>query len=738
MFRSAARRRAAAPVPHRATAGGARARRGLTAVLAVLAVLYPLSIAVGWAPSAAAVAVSEEQPFDANGQLGLDGGGYGHGRGLSQNGAQGAAQSGLSASSILDFYYPGTSGGQGLGQIRVKLDTAAVNGVVRVSGSVAGAVRAIDQGSNTTYASGADAYLQVRLVGGRQTLESWDGASAPKLLAYPVGSVRFEVTSGDLLLSWADGSRSPYRGVIYPVLENGSLIPVNVLPTEQYLWGVVPREVPPSWLPAALQAQSVAARTYATAYARRSPSPTGSWDICATTMCQIYGGKNGEYAATTSAVNATAGLVRTYNGVPVNAEFSASNGGFTASDGSTPYFVAKSDPYDGWSGNTNYRWSVTISSAVAARAYPGIGTPTSLRITARTGAGPWGGRVLSATIVGSSGTVSGSGDWLRSLYGLRSTLFGMQGPPQTAIMAKWSSLGGAAYLGNALGPEYVFYGAQAQDFERGSIYWVPQTGAWSVYLGINGHYRGTGGRGVWGMPLSDEHAVGAGRGSDFENGQILWSGGTGAFGVRFGMAAGWSARGGVSGLGFPTSDEGPVTGGSVQFFERGWLFWTPQRSTQAVVGAILGRYAAGGGWGTYGLPLTEEAPDAGTRVQQFADARVYWTAATGAHVVRGAIGDRFLRGGGAGTLGAPTTDEQSVAGTQEQLFTRARIYWSPARGALLVSGAVNGRYVAEGGATSLGPPTSEEQPTPTGVVQYFTAGSISWNRTTGATSVVRY
>ncbi|MGI8716838.1 MAG: hypothetical protein ACR2JN_03305, partial [Lapillicoccus sp.] len=38
----------------------------------------------------------------------------------------------------------------------------------------------------------------------------------------------------------------------------------------------------------------------------------------------------------------------------------------------------------------------------------------------------------------------------------------------------------------------------------------------------------------------------------------------------------------------------------------------------------------------------------------------------------------------------------------------------------------------------LGPPTSEEQPTPTGVVQYFTAGSISWNRTTGATSVVRY
>jgi len=114
-------------------------------------------------------------------------------------------------------------------------------------------------------------------------------------------------------------------------------------------------------------------------------------------------------------------------------------------------------------------------------------------------------------------------------------------------------------------------------------------------------------------------------------------------------------------------------------------------------------------------------------VQQFAGARAYWTAATGAHVVRGGIGDRFLRGGGAGSLAAP--------GPKEQLYTRG-LYWTPVRGALLVSGAVNGRYVAEGGVAVLGP-TTEQQLTPTGVVQCFTAGSISWNSATGATSVVR-
>ena len=71
---------------------------------------------------------------------------------------------------------------------------------------------------------------------------------------------------------------------------------VNVVKLDDYLKGVVAAEMPASWEQAALRAQAVAARTFATFnQAERAGS---SYQICDTYSCQVYGGKSAEYPTT--------------------------------------------------------------------------------------------------------------------------------------------------------------------------------------------------------------------------------------------------------------------------------------------------------------------------------------------------------------------------------------------------------------------------------------------------------
>src|SRR5690242_3550747 len=64
------------------------------------------------APAAAAErtagVVTEKYNVPATGTLAIEGHGFGHGHGLSQWGAEGAASHGVPASTILSTYYPGT------------------------------------------------------------------------------------------------------------------------------------------------------------------------------------------------------------------------------------------------------------------------------------------------------------------------------------------------------------------------------------------------------------------------------------------------------------------------------------------------------------------------------------------------------------------------------------------------------------------------------------------------------
>ncbi len=124
---------------------------------------------------------------------------------------------------------------------------------------------------------------------------------------------------------------APYRGV-GEVRGNsaGSIAGINELPIEQYLYGVVPRELGPVAYPEieAQKAQAVAARTYALrGLGKRA---VDGYDLLATTTDQVYGGYAAEHPVSNAAVDATHGLAITYEGDLIDALYSSTSGGHTA------------------------------------------------------------------------------------------------------------------------------------------------------------------------------------------------------------------------------------------------------------------------------------------------------------------------------------------------------------------------------------------------------------------------
>jgi SpoIID/LytB domain protein len=195
---------------------------------------------------------------------------------------------------------------------------------------------------------------------------------------------------------------------------------VNSVSLEAYLYGVVPSEMPKEWLPEALKAQAVAARTYALAVRK-----TGSWfDLYPDTRSQVYLGIAHEAPSTTAAVQETAGEVVLYQGRIAKTYFFSSSGGRTASapevwptSPPTPYLVSVPDPYDTIS--PHHRWGPFVVTASRLRR---IMHARGKMVDMRLDTGP-SGRVETVTAVGSQGDSTVTGSDVRRALNLRSTWF---------------------------------------------------------------------------------------------------------------------------------------------------------------------------------------------------------------------------------------------------------------------------------------------------------------------------
>jgi len=372
-----------------------------------------LALSTTLAPAASAQENSERRAPT----ISLIGNGFGHGHGMSQYGAQSRASDGQSERQILNFYYPGLQWGQAGGKVSVLISEDRTRDVIVAARS----------GLTVAQVAGPK---KIALSSARPTAKRWrivplPGSNSPggksrvdffrsgwkKLTTLP-GAAEFSAGRRPITLFVTATKRVAYRGKLRAI--SGDT--VNVVGLEDYLKGVVPQEVPASWHPEAVQAQAVAARTYA-AFERRRPLAK-HYQICDTTQCQVYGGYSEEHAASNQAIAATAKQVLTSGGQPAFTQFSASNGGWTAA-GSFPYLPSKKDPKD-----TVYRgWTDSVEAGEVQRAYPAIGTFQRAEVVKRDGKGEWGGRVLSIRLVGATTSTVISGETFRSVFGLNSTYF---------------------------------------------------------------------------------------------------------------------------------------------------------------------------------------------------------------------------------------------------------------------------------------------------------------------------
>ncbi len=132
------------------------------------------------------------------------------------------------------------------------------------------------------------------------------------------------------LNSWVRWEGRRYRGRLVVYLnDRGRLNLVNELPIEQYLRGVVPRELGPGAYPEieALKAQAIAARSYT--LRNLGEFADEGYDLCGTPRCQVYGGMDDEHPLSDRAVAETAGEILLYAGQPIDALYSATCGGHT-------------------------------------------------------------------------------------------------------------------------------------------------------------------------------------------------------------------------------------------------------------------------------------------------------------------------------------------------------------------------------------------------------------------------
>jgi stage II sporulation protein D len=308
----------------------------------------------------AAAAAAAAGTASAASLLVVTGRGFGHGVGMSQWGAHGYAAHGWGYRRILAHYYPGTDLGH-VDELRVRVLLEQDLAVVTIGCA--------------SRMSVSDA------TGLGQPLRAGTYGVGPRLLLPVSRPLRSPVVVSCQRNPLLVDGRS-YHGRIVLRSEGGSLSVVNSLPLDTYLRGVVGAEMPSDWAPAALEAQAVAARSYAVA----TLHPSAPFDLFPDDRSQTYTGMAAETPATDLAVAETKGQVLTWDGRVATTFYSSSSGGRTDDVrdyrpelGAVPYLRSVPDPYD--RDSPQHEWKPVVFTPQELAARLGVsGSITSVRI----------------------------------------------------------------------------------------------------------------------------------------------------------------------------------------------------------------------------------------------------------------------------------------------------------------------------------------------------------------------
>jgi len=442
-------------------------------ILAVAAVssLVAGGLALGPAAPAATAAPSSFH---------IEGGGFGHGVGMSQYGARGYADVGLGYADILKRYYTGVAvePKPQPGSLRIWLGedtTARVDATLTPSGPV----NLVIGGQVVTSAASGET-VRIEVVNGKFDVYVND---ANRVSQRGGGSENLYVQFGsDPIRLDESGHRYRYGTLEFAVTDGANLrMVLQDINMQQYLYGL--GEVPSSWPAEALRAQAVAARTYALEKVIRlgQNRPGCGCALYRTVSDQNYIGYEKEVGSSgdrwVAAVNDTNDQTITHSGNPIQAFYSSSSGGHTENSENIfvealPYLRGVPDPHDSASGtNPLHTWKRDFSRAsmeawLNADSSTSVGTLDRIEFVPPFGVS---GRVTrrfddsrgGVRIVGSAGTKRVHGDTFRSVVNRGSG-------SATSLPSALMRLGGLAPYGGFEGG--VFVAAGALDF--GDVNWI--------------------------------------------------------------------------------------------------------------------------------------------------------------------------------------------------------------------------------------------------------------------------
>ena len=199
------------------------------------------------------------------------------------------------------------------------------------------------------------------------------------------------------------GKFNTYRGEVEFQRRTGSdMTIINVLPIEEYLYGVVPNEMGASSNIEALKAQAIASRSYS--YKIINKHSADGFNLCATTDCHVYNGYSSEKLNTNMAINDTKDMVVTYNGEVAETLYFSSSGGKTEAavnvwKSDIPYLQCVDDKYETGKFN-HYNWKIDLTAEEISQKLKSknIGAVTSIEITKQSEAG----RAIEVIVKGTS------------------------------------------------------------------------------------------------------------------------------------------------------------------------------------------------------------------------------------------------------------------------------------------------------------------------------------------------
>ena len=491
---------------------------------------------------AAAILAGAAAPASAATQFTIEGRGWGHGVGMSQWGAKGLAEKGLTGNKILFWYYRGTALTKVTTPPAIRVGLLQEQDHIDVTGN--GRFDIYDQKGTLRAAGASGQTWRVRPVAsGTNQLAVYNPNGVLSFTSAAPVTIRYE-NRGTLLKLPQTGWQYKHGRIDLDVnTPTGKERAILIVPFEQYLYGL--GEMPASWAVEALKAQAIAGRTYALDKINRLGQNRAVCNcaVYASTADQVYDGTAQEVPRWVSAVDYTRSQVVTYNGKPIQAYYASSSGGFTENNenvfGGTalPYLRGTCDPgdYDGGS-NPHANWSVSLSEPTVRQKLAGggysIGTIQQLQVLAPRGVS---GRVLNVVdsthggmlVRGSSGSARINGSRFSALLGLQSTLLSriISGD----IRLRYDGLNCAPGL--AAGDEFTWNDLSgstrgtAQNFALGRLFRNASTHKvfWTKGA-ILARYDALRQQGTdLGLPVSDEFGITGGRRSNFERGYITWN-----------------------------------------------------------------------------------------------------------------------------------------------------------------------------------------------------------------------